>query len=78
MKSTIPVRVRLSRLINRYVLRGKPNQMICTRLYVSDIRWAIKIADTIFFFHEEHCRRCFYYDLANGGYTKREVGNEQI
>ena len=70
MQSAMPIRVRLSRLANRYLLGGKPNQMICTRVYASDVQWAIKVADAIFFWHDEHCRECFYYDLKHGGFAK--------
>lgn len=61
-------RVWLSHKINRHLLGGKPNQMICTRLYVSHITWAIKLTDGVFFWNAEHCRECFYYDVANGGF----------
>lgn len=37
----MPLRVRLSRLINYRLLGGRRNQMLCTRLYVSHCLWGI-------------------------------------
>jgi len=62
------MKVKLSRLINRHLLRGKPNQMISTRVYIEDRQWAIKLINTIFFWQANHCQQAFYHDLKHGGF----------
>lgn len=43
--------------------------MLSTRVYVADIKWAIKLIDAIFFWQEQHCHEAFYYDLEHGGFS---------
>ena len=63
------MRVRISRAINRYLLGGKPKQMVSSRVYIEDRQWAIKTINFIFFWQENHCREAFYYDVSQGGFN---------
>ena len=65
----MPLRVRLSRLINYRLLGGRRNQMLCTRLYVSHCLWGIWIMDHIFFWESQHCYKSFCYDVEHGGFN---------
>lgn len=55
-------RVKVSRYINYYLFRGRPNEMVSTRVYIEDITWAINIINGIFFLQKSHCREAFYHD----------------
>ena len=67
-------RVYISRWLNHRLFGGNPNMMISTRVYVQDRRFWVTVIDLIFWLirgEVEHCRNCFYFDLA-----QKEVKDE--
>lgn len=53
--------------VNRYVLRGEPDQSVCAHLWQrrlakpTKLRIALcRVVDTIFFFDPQHCRSSYY------------------
>lgn len=61
------IRVKISRLINYHLLRGKRGQMVSTRVYVEERTQAVIIIDWVFFVlrgEEGHCEKASRYDGA--------------
>lgn len=56
------VLIALSRLVNRFVY--KEPCMFCTSLYWHKSKW-VPVFNRIFFWHKDHCHRCFTYDLVH-------------
>lgn len=56
-------KVYLSRLVNRYLFGGKPNQMVSSRCYVEHHPRAEKLINSIFFWQENHCRETFLWEV---------------
>lgn len=56
-------KVYLSRALNFYLLGGKKNQMLSSRAYVE--HWIVceKVINALFFWHEQHCRRAFLWEV---------------
>lgn len=55
-------RVRLSRSVNRYLLRGRPDQMVSSRAYEQQWTITIAIIDRCFFWHIRHCERAYRWE----------------
>lgn len=56
-------KVHLSRWINYWLLNGKPDQMISSRVYVEHhVRWE-RVIDKIFFWQYRHCRMSFMWEI---------------
>jgi len=54
-------RIYISRAINYYWFSGCPDEMLCGRVHREC--WPVEpILDAVFFFHPQHCQRCYEFD----------------
>lgn len=51
-----------SRFLN-VLLGGSHNQMLSSRVYQDDIKYAVFIIDCIFFWEANHCKACYEWEL---------------
>ena len=56
-------RVRVSRWINRHLLRGDEKEMVSARAYREGWFKTETCLDKLFFWHDRHCRNCYLFEL---------------
>ena len=52
----------LSQLLNAALFGGHPNESISGRVYREDRKWAVRLIDTLIFWHPNHCEESFMTD----------------
>jgi hypothetical protein len=64
-------KVHLSRFINRYLLGGRPKQMISSRCYSEHHPRAERFINSLFWWQDNHCKRTFLWEVRHEASNKR-------
>lgn len=61
-------KVHLSKWVNCHIFGGSPNEMLSSRCMREKRITAVSWIDWLAFWHEDHCWRCYQWQLEQGDY----------
>lgn len=70
-------KVYLSRWVNYYLLGGKPNQMISSRVYIEHHVRCERFINRLFFWQDNHCRQSYIWEVVHEKTHKKSTRTQE-